>query len=45
MSLTLAIILARTGRKPLADAALARLVAAHGDNSLYQQAQIFAQRG
>ena len=41
----LAIILARTGRKPLADAALARLVAAHGDNSLYQQAQIFAQKG
>jgi TolB-like protein/Tfp pilus assembly protein PilF len=40
-----AIILARTGRKPLADAALARLVAAHGDNSLYQQAQIFAQWG
>ena len=40
-----AIILARTGRKPLAQAALARLMAAHGDNSLYQQAQIFAQWG
>ena len=41
----LAIILQRTGRKAEAETALATLVAQHGDNSLYQQAQVLAQWG
>jgi TolB-like protein/tetratricopeptide (TPR) repeat protein len=41
----IAIICARTGRKPEAQAALARLIADHGDNGLYQQAQVLAQWG
>ena len=41
----IAIICARTGRKAEAQAALARLITEHGDNGLYQQAQVLAQRG
>ena len=41
----IAIICARTGRKAEAQAALARLIAEHGDNGLYQQAQVLAQSG
>jgi TolB-like protein/Flp pilus assembly protein TadD len=39
-------VIARKQQKPAeAEAALARLIADHGDNSLYQQAEIFAQWG
>lgn len=41
----LAIIAQHQGRKADAQAALTNLIAEHGDNSLYQQAQIFAQWG
>jgi TolB-like protein/tetratricopeptide (TPR) repeat protein len=41
----MAIIAQRQGQKADAQAALTRLIAEHGDNSLYQQAQIFAQWG
>lgn len=38
-----AFIAQRRGQRAAADAALAALIAEHGDNSLYQQAQIWAQ--
>ncbi len=41
----IAIICARTGRKADAQTALTRLIAEHGDNGLYQQAQVLAQQG
>lgn len=41
----IAIICARTSRKAEAQTALARLIAEHGDNGLYQQAQVLAQAG
>ena len=41
----IAIIAAKHGRRAEADAAMARLVAEHGDNGLYQQAQVLAQWG
>jgi TolB-like protein/tetratricopeptide (TPR) repeat protein len=41
----IAIIARKQGRDAEADAAMARLVAEHGDNGLYQQAQVLAQWG
>jgi len=41
----IAIIARRSGDQAAAEAALARMIAEHGDNSLYQQAQIYAQWG
>ena len=41
----LAIIARRSGDGAAADAALSRMIAEHGDNSLYQQAQVHAQWG
>jgi len=41
----IAIIAKKQGRKAEADSAMARLVAEHGDNGLYQQAQVLAQWG
>ncbi len=41
----IAIVAQRQGRTAEAQAALARLMAEHGDNSLYQQAQVLAQWG
>ncbi|HEY5723739.1 MAG TPA: TIR domain-containing protein [Allosphingosinicella sp.] len=41
----IAIIARRSGDRAGAEAALARMIAEHGDNSLYQQAQVRAQWG
>lgn len=41
----LAVIARKQNRAEEAEAALARLIADHGDNSLYQQAEIYAQWG
>jgi TolB-like protein/tetratricopeptide (TPR) repeat protein len=41
----IAIIAMKQGRQAEADAAMTRLVTEYGDNGLYQQAQVLAQRG